>query len=128
MRPRTETLPTRRVGASASGAAKDVLISIRVSLTVGSRWRTRPGSHAPPAGTGACADCANRSAGALTHSAAAADPRKNSRRSNDIWHPPSPQGELFGSLVCPQRAAAKAYFGRLLGCAPDAFANEANCR
>src|SRR4249920_1964187 len=79
MRPCTEVLPTRRIGASDNGALNDILINIRVSLTVGRRWRTAPASHAP-AGADEFAACANRSAGAASAGGVAAVPRRNSRQ------------------------------------------------
>jgi hypothetical protein len=56
MPPRTAASPTRSVGASVSGALKDTLMSMRLSLTVGSRCRTAPASQAAADGTGATAD------------------------------------------------------------------------
>src|SRR5436309_661817 len=77
MRPRTATLPTRKVGAPVSGALKEALISIRLSLTVGSRWRTLPASHRAP---GATAVCATLSAETPMPNAAAEEVRRKSRR------------------------------------------------
>jgi hypothetical protein len=57
----------------------DILINIRVSLTVGRRWRTAPASHALT-GAGEFAGCANRSAAAASERVFAAVARRNSRR------------------------------------------------
>src|SRR5262245_20969790 len=80
MRPRTDVPPTLRIGAAASGVVNDALMSIRLSLTVGSRWRTTPASH-PPAGAGELTACASKSEGAVSDSVAAAELRRNLRRS-----------------------------------------------
>src|ERR1700737_3258976 len=81
MRPRTDVPPTLSVGASISGVLKDALISILVSLTVGSRWRKSPASHVALPGAETDAACANRSAGTVSESAVAAELCRNFRRS-----------------------------------------------
>jgi hypothetical protein len=80
MRPRAVALPKRSVGTVLSGTVNEALISMRVSLTVGSRWRTRPASHVL-AGDGAVAAWASRSAGAVSESPTAAELRRKLRRS-----------------------------------------------
>src|SRR4029077_18446563 len=50
IRPATLVLPTRKVGAAPSGSANDALISIALSLTVGSRWRNAPALQVEEAG------------------------------------------------------------------------------
>src|SRR5215510_4672662 len=80
MRPRTEVPPTLSVGASLSGVLKDALISMRLSLIVGSRWRTLPASHRL-AGAAAVEACAIRSAGKDGRSETAAEARRKCRRS-----------------------------------------------
>src|SRR5450755_212822 len=81
MRPITDVPPTLSVGASVNGVLKDVLINIRVSLTVGNRWRKLPASHVALSGAETDAACANKSAGTASESAVAAELRKNFRRS-----------------------------------------------
>src|SRR3981189_1135880 len=80
MRPRTDVAPTRSVGSAASGPLKDTLISMRLSLTVGSRWRTAPASQLL-AGAAELTDCAIKAAGTASESETAAELRKKLRRS-----------------------------------------------
>src|SRR5712671_5565874 len=80
MRPRTDVAPTRSVGSAASGRLKDTLISMRLSLTVGSRWRTAPASQLL-AGAAELTACSIRSAGTASESETAAELRKKLRRS-----------------------------------------------
>jgi hypothetical protein len=80
IRPETEVSSMRSIGAFGSGALNDALIRMRLSLTVGSRWRTEPGSQAVLDGSGVVTDCAKRSAGTAAERAIAPEARKNSRR------------------------------------------------
>ena len=73
--------------AAVCGALNETLISIRLSLTVGSRCRTIPVSQAPSDGAAAWAALAIRSAGALASSVAAVEALRKSRRSNRIATP-----------------------------------------
>src|SRR6267378_3400213 len=84
MRPRTEVPPIRNDGASDKGALKEAFIRIRVWLTVGRRCRTAPASQTALAGTGALAASANKSAGAASDKALAAEPSRNPRRLPEI--------------------------------------------
>src|SRR5262245_11601905 len=80
MRPRTAVSPTRNVGASVNGVLKDALMSMRLSLTVGSRCRTVPASQAAADGTGATANCAKSSGDTAADRTSALEARRNSRR------------------------------------------------
>src|SRR5439155_1023546 len=87
MLPRTVRSPTRRRGSPSTGAVNDTLISIRLSLTVGSRCRTEPESQFAPGEDWAVCDCAKRSAGTAAESAAAVEARRKSRRLVELIFP-----------------------------------------
>jgi hypothetical protein len=70
-------LPTRKVGAAPSGSANDALISIALSLTVGSRWRSAPAFQVEEAG--GLAAWASNSPGSAAKRAAPLEPERKSR-------------------------------------------------
>src|SRR6185436_4848679 len=98
-------VPIRRVGAELNGLTKDALMSIRESLTDGSRCFNCPRSQA----ASICSDAtgSNRSAGSDANTAAPIVCVRNLRRSTWISRganrlaPPLDAGLLYGDFARP---------------------------
>ena len=109
-------LPTRKVGAAPSGSANDALISIALSLTVGSRWRRAPAFQVEEAG--GLAAWASSSPGRVAKRAAPPVPERKSRQFMVI-----PLGTLMShsNRSTPEKAARAVYITNMLGRADHGF-------